>query len=160
MGGALVELVLIEESRDDGMWPITETSPDPAMVLHHMTHGMALTGHCAAPGPEPFEQVLVMSPVIAGMVASRMPTKKAMKEHLFRTARVPMSWYPPHRHDATRERARQLGITIKDGLVPVAESPDTFIILCAGGKGGLQSCGLSTMLGRSVTKKIADVPDR
>ncbi|MCB0993539.1 MAG: hypothetical protein KDB21_00510, partial [Acidimicrobiales bacterium] len=32
-----------------GAWPISESNPDPHMVLHQLTHGMALTGSMAAP---------------------------------------------------------------------------------------------------------------
>jgi hypothetical protein len=139
----------------NGMWPITEMSPDPEMVLHHVTHGMAASGHSAgAHVPEQFQQVLVMSPVIAKMVAQRMPVKGDFKRYLFENARVPLSWYASYRHAASREFLAERGIAYTDDLVPICERPDQFIVLCAGGLGGLQSCGLSTMLGFAVTRRI------
>ena len=141
-----------------GMWPITETSPDPVQVLHHVTHGMAVSGHNAGTrAPEGFEQVLIMSTVIAGYVSKLQPNKLGLKRYIWENALVPLSFYPPYRHQGTREHMAKLGLKMVNDSVPICESPDNIIILCAGGNGGLQSCGLSTMLGRSVTKKIEGV---
>ncbi|MEE9285569.1 MAG: hypothetical protein V3V35_07565 [Dehalococcoidia bacterium] len=141
----------------NGMWPITETSPDKAMVLHHVTHGMAVSGPQANQGgPSAFEQVLVMSPVIARMVADLMPTKEALKRHLFQHARIPLEWLPPYRHETARRRMKKLEIDAPDGPIALVERWEDIIILCAGGDGGLQSCGLSTMLAKSVTRRIED----
>ena len=80
----------------NGMWPITDMHHEPDQVLHHVTHGLALSGPCGgADAPNPFNTVLVLSPVIAEMVASLMPTKQELKEHLFAEARVPLDFYPP-----------------------------------------------------------------
>ena len=140
-----------------GMWPITEGSPDREMMLHHVTMGMAVSGHSATPVmPEAYEQVLVMSPVIAKSVAELQPTKAGLKQHLFDHARVPLDFYPPYRWEETRERLGRKGIAVErnDTRVPICNRPDKFIILCAGGMGGLQSVGLSCMLGKTVTRKI------
>jgi hypothetical protein len=139
----------------NGMWPITETSPEAAMVLHHVTHGMAASGHSALEFmPEPFQLVLVMSPVIARMVAELEPTKAGLKRHLFEQARIPLAWYPPYRHEGTRRYLAKHYPGVRDDLIPLTRGPDGFIVLVAGGDGGLQSCGLSTILGFAVTRKI------
>lgn len=143
----------------NGMWPITETSPDAAMVLHHVTHGMATTGHSALDYvPAPFQLVLVMSPVIARMVAEIKPEKQALKQHLFDHARIPLDWYPPCRYEDTRRYLAKHDLRVRDDLIPIAQNPEGFIILVAGGNGGLQSCGLSTILGHAVTRKIPPSP--
>jgi hypothetical protein len=139
----------------NGMWPITETSPEAEMVLHHVTHGMAASGHSAGEFvPEPFHQLLVMSPVIAHMVAELKPTKRELKQHLFDHARIPLSWYPAYRYPGTRRYLSRHDLGVQDDLIPITQSPEGFIVLVAGGNGGLQSCGLSTMLGFAVTRKI------
>ncbi len=139
----------------NGMWPIYDLSPDPAMVLHHIAHGMVATGHSGGSHvPESFQQVLIVSPVIARMVAQLLPSKEAFKKHLFENARVPLDFYPPYRHEPSRRRLADLGIAVRDERVPICERWEDFLILCAGGEGGLHSCGLSTMLGWAVTRKI------
>jgi hypothetical protein len=138
----------------NGMWPIYDMSPDPPIMLHHVTHGMAVTGHSGGPVPETFQQVLIISPEIAKMIARLLPTKAAFKRHLFENARVPLSWYPPNRHEVSRERMEALKLDIHDDLVPLCERPEDFLIICAGGNGGIHSCGMSMMLGRAATHKI------
>ena len=138
----------------NAMWAITEMSSEHESVLHHVAHGMATSGHIAVGGPEGFENVCVISPVIAEMIAQLKPTKEKLKQHIFESARIPIDWFPPNRQDQARQRMEQLGLDMSDGRVPVCPRPEDFIIVCAGGHGGLQSCGLSSMLGRSVTKKI------
>jgi hypothetical protein len=142
------------------MWPITETSPEAEMVLHHVTHGMATTGHSALEFvPEPFHLVLVMSPVIARMVAELKPTKAELKQHLFDHARIPLDWYPPYRYPGTRRYLSRHDLGVQDDLIPITQRPEGFIVLVAGGNGGLQSCGLSTILGYAVTRKIEPSPE-
>lgn len=139
----------------NGMWPITETSPEPEMVLHHLTYGMIGTGHSAATyAPDSWDMALVISPVIARMVAKLKPAKDALRHHIYEHARVPLAWYPPYRHEGSRRRAAKLGIDISDGTVPLLAKPEELYIFVAGGDGGLQSCGLSTILGKAVTRKI------
>ncbi len=140
----------------NGMWPITETSPEPAQVLHHVTHGMMVTGPAAGQDvPGGWDHVLVMSPVIAGMVAKLKPAKAALRQHIFETCRVPLAWYPPYRHEASRKKMAARGIDCSDGLAPLLSRPEQLHILVAGGDGGLQSCGISTILGKAVTRRIA-----
>ena len=139
----------------NGIWPITDLSPDSQAVLHHVTHGMATSGPCGGQrAPDGFEAVLVMSPVIAQMVARHMPTKRALKQHLFERARVPLDFYPPYRREATLRILDENGIRIEGDRIPICDSPDDFIVLVAGGMGGLQSVGLSCMLGRATTRRV------
>ncbi len=137
-----------------GMWPITDMSPDSESVLHHVTYGMATSGHSGGSVPERHEQVLVMSPVIAQMVAKLAPEKNDVKRHLFERSLIDLDWYPPNRHAESHKKLEALGIESKDGKVPIAERWEDFVIVVAGGMGGLQSCGVSCMLGKSVTRKI------
>jgi len=139
----------------NGIWPITDLSPDSEAVLHHVTHGMALSGPCGGQrAPDGFEAVLVMSPVIAQMVARHMPSKRAFKQHLFEHARVPLDFYPPYRREATLRTLAANGVRIQGDRIPVCDSPDDFVVLVAGGMGGLQSVGLSCMLGRTTTRRV------
>ena len=140
----------------NGMWAITDMSPEPEMVLHHVAHGLGVSGPCGGQrAPDGFETVLVMSPVIAKMVAGLLPTKRALKEYLFEHARVPLDHYPPYRREATLDQLAERGIEVRDGRIPVCLEPDQFVVLVAGGLGGLQSVGLSCMLGRPVTRRVA-----
>ncbi len=139
----------------NGMWPITDMHHEPDQVLHHVTHGLATTGPCGGhDAPNPFNTVLVMSPVIAEMVAGLMPTRRELQEHLFAEARVPLDFYPPYRHQATREALEEMGVTIENDRIPIVPAPDHFVILVAGGSGGLQSAGLSCMLGMATSRPI------
>ena len=46
----------------NGMWPITDMHHEPEQVLHHVTHGLTLSGPCGGhDAPNPFPTVLVMS---------------------------------------------------------------------------------------------------
>lgn len=140
----------------NGMWPITDMHHEAEQVLHHVTNGLAISGPCGGhDAPNPFPTVLVMSPVIAEMVASLMPTKQELQEHLFAEARVPLGFYPPYRHQPTRDVLENLGVEIKYDRVPIVPSPDYFVILVAGGSGGLQSAGLSCMLGMPTSRAVA-----
>ncbi len=139
----------------NGMWPITDMHHEPEQVLHHVTNGLAISGPCGGhDAPNPFPTVLVMSPVIAEMVASLMPTKQELQEHLFAEARVPLDFYPTYRHQPTRDVLENLGVVVKNDRVPIVLSPDHFVILVAGGAGGLQSAGLSCMLGLPTSRPI------
>ncbi|MCY4135116.1 MAG: hypothetical protein OXG30_09415 [bacterium] len=140
----------------NGMWPITDMHHEADQVLHHVTNGLAISGPCGGhDAPNPFPTVLVMSPVIAEMVASLMPTKQELREHLFAEARVPLDFYPPYRHQPTRDMLEGLGVAIENDRVPIVLAPDHFVILVAGGAGGLQSAGLSCMLGMPTSRLIA-----
>ena len=140
----------------NGMWPITDMHHEPDQVLHHVTRGLATSGPCGGhDAPNPFPTVLVMSPVIAEMVASVLPTKQELREHLFAEARVPLDFYPPYRHQPTRDVLENLGVAIENDRVPIVLSPDHFVILVAGGAGGLQSAGLSCMLGMPTSRAVA-----
>lgn len=144
----------------NGMWPITDMHHEPEQVLHHVTNGLALSGPCGGhDAPNPFPTVLVMSPVIAEMVATLMPTKQELREHLFAEARVPLDFYPPYRRQATRDVLDKLGVTVENDRVPIVPSPDYFVILVAGGAGGLQSAGLSCMLGMPTSRPISSSPE-
>ncbi|MBI3744202.1 MAG: hypothetical protein HY261_07970 [Chloroflexi bacterium] len=83
-----------------------------------------------------------------------MPTKDALRKHLFEQARVPLVWYPSYRHAKSREKLARLGVTWTEDAVPIVEKPERFLILVAGGDGGLQACGISTILAHAVTKKV------
>ena len=139
----------------NGMWPITEMSPENDQVLHHVTFGMAVSGHAATEQlPEGFENVLIMSPVIAKMVAEVMPDKEDLRRYIFENARVPMHFHPPYRREAARQRMDEMGFKWDGENVPITLNERRILIICAGGLGGLQSIGASCMLGMSVTRKI------
>jgi hypothetical protein len=139
----------------NGMWPITDMHHEPDQVLHHVTHGLAISGPCGGhDAPNPFPTVLVLSPVIAEMVASLLPTKQELQQHLFDEARVPLDFYPPYRRQPTRDVLEKLGVAMENDRVPIVPSPEYFVILVAGGAGGLQSAGMSCMLGMPTSRPI------
>ncbi|MCB0995310.1 MAG: hypothetical protein KDB21_09485, partial [Acidimicrobiales bacterium] len=98
------------------------------------------------------EPILVLTPGVAAAVAQIVPTKAALREHLWDRGRVPIEWLPPYKHAATRERMETLGIADPERGVPRCESPDDIAVIVAGGDAGVQSCGMSTtVLSHSAT---------
>jgi hypothetical protein len=135
-----------------GLWQISEPSAAPADVVHHVLHGMISPGHCALPLlPEPSEQILVLSPPMAQLVAVRFADVADLQRALFDTVRIPFGWVDPYKRPATLARLEELGID-RDRGIPLAESADCFTIVVAGGSAGIQSIGCSTsVLSRSVS---------
>lgn len=135
-----------------GMWQISEPSAAPADVVHQVLHGMIAPGHCAQPLlPEPGEQVLLLSPPIAALVAQHYPDVADLQRALWDKVRIPMEWVPGYKRNATLARLAELDIDVAGG-VPLAEHPGCFVVVVAGGGAGIQSFGLSTSpLSRSAT---------
>ena len=135
-----------------GLWQISDPSAAPDDVVHHVLHGMISPGHCALPLlPEPCEQILVLSPPIAQLVAARFADVADLQQALFETVRIPFEWVDPYKRPATLARLEELGID-RDGGIPLAQSAESFIIVVAGGSAGIQSIGCSTsVLSRSVS---------
>jgi hypothetical protein len=135
-----------------GLWQISDPSAAPDDVVHHVLHGMISPGHCALPRlPEPAEQILLLSPPVAQLIAVRYGTVDALQQALFETVRIPLDWVAPYKRADTLARLDELGIDPTGG-VPLAESPECFVVLVAGGPAGVQSVGCSTsVLSRSVS---------
>ena len=135
-----------------GLWQISDPSAAPDDVVHHVLHGMISPGHCALPLlPEPCEQVLLLSPPVAQLVAARFRDVADLQRALFETVRIPLDWVAPYKRPATLARLEELHLD-RNGAVPLAESPDCFVVLVAGGPAGVQSIGCSTsVLSRSVS---------
>jgi hypothetical protein len=135
-----------------GLWQISDPSATPDDVVHHVLHGMISPGHCALPRlPEPSEQVLVLSPPVAQLIATRFADVTELQQALFETVRIPLEWVAPYKRPATLARLEELGIDLNRGI-PLAERPECFVILVAGGPAGVQSVGCSTsVLSRSVS---------
>lgn len=135
-----------------GMWQISDPSAAPDEVVHHILHGMISPGHCALPLlPEPSDQVVILSPPIAQLVAARFPDIDDFRNALFDTVRIPLDWVAPYKRAATLGRLEELGIDRARGI-PLAESPMCFLVLVAGGPAGVQSIGCSTsVLSRTVS---------
>jgi hypothetical protein len=96
-----------------------------------------------------------VSPPIAALLASSFPDVADLQQALFETVRVPLEWLPPYKRAATHERLDELGIAWDGRMVPLAEGPEAFAVLVAGGDAGVQSMGMSTLtLSRSVTLPI------
>src|SRR5439155_3459530 len=101
--------------------------------------------------PEPSEQVLVLSPPIAQLVAARFADVEDLQQALFETVRIPFEWVALYKRTATLARLEELGIDRSRG-VALAQSPDCFVVAVAGGPAGVQSVGCSTsVLSRSVS---------
>ena len=105
--------------------------------------------------PNPFPTVLVMSPVIAEMVGHADAPPR-------RSCGSTCSPRPECRSTSIRRIAvsppgdvlEKLGVTVENDRVPIVPSPDYFVILVAGGAGGLQSAGLSCMLGMPTSRAV------
>jgi hypothetical protein len=139
-----------------GSWQISEPSTAVDDVVHQVLHGMINSGHNSQPRlPQSGEQLLVLTPPIARLIASRFPDVSMLQRALFDTVRVPLDWVPPYKRDATLRRLEDLGLVEAGGSIPVAESPDSFVVLVAGGDAGVQSMGMSTLtLSRSATALV------
>lgn len=139
-----------------GMWQITEPSTAVDDVVHQVVHGMISPGQCSQPRlPQSGEQLLVVSPPIAALLAVRHPDVTSLQRELFETVRVPMTWVPEYKRAATRARIEELGIETHGDLVPIAESPEAFVVVVAGGDAGVQSMGMSTLtLSRSACAAV------
>jgi hypothetical protein len=135
-----------------GLWQISDPSATPDDVVHHVLHGMISPGHCALPVlPEPSEQLLVLSPPVAQLIASRYGDVALLQQALFETVRIPLEWIAPYKRPRTLARLEELRID-RDRGVPLAEGPNCFVVVVAGGPAGVQSIGCSTsVLSRSVS---------
>lgn len=80
--------------------------------------------------------VLVLSPEHAALLARDGFTKAALKRHLFEKARVPLRRFPPGTRQALRERRARWFATAGDPAhVGVADRPEDFLVIVAGGPG-------------------------
>jgi hypothetical protein len=143
-----------------GCWQISEPSKSVDDVVHQLLHGMINTGQCSQPRlPQSGEQLLLVSPPIAALLAERFPDIGDLQRALFETVRVPMAWIPSYKRDATRDRLDEMQIAWDGESVPLAEGPESFEVLVAGGDAGVQSLGLSTLtLSRSTSSAIRSAP--
>ncbi|HEX7095989.1 MAG TPA: hypothetical protein VF183_08895, partial [Acidimicrobiales bacterium] len=141
-----------------GCWQISEPSGAVDDIVHQVLHGMISPGQCSQPRlPQSGEQLLLVSPPIAAALAQRFFDVTELQRALFETVRVPFGWIPPYKRDATVARLDELGIEWDGTMVPVAEGPEAFEVLVAGGDAGVQSMGMSTLtLSRSVTVPVED----
>lgn len=139
-----------------GMWQISEPSTVVDDVAHQVLHGMISPGQCSQPRlPQSGEQLLVVSPPIAQLLAAAFPDVADLQCALFDTVRIPMAWVPQYKRDATRARLDELAIGWRDDLVPLAEGPESFVVVVAGGDAGVQSMGMSTLtLSRSAMSLV------
>jgi hypothetical protein len=139
-----------------GMWQISEPATAVDDVVHQVLHGMISPGQCSQPRlPQAGEQLLVLSPPVAHILARRFPRVEDLQEALFAAVRIPIAWVPPYKREATRARLDELGIAWRDDLVPLAEDPGSFVVVVAGGDAGVQSIGLSTLtLSRSAVAVV------
>ena len=139
-----------------GMWQISEPNTVVDDVVHQLLHGMISPGQCSQPRlPQSGEQLLVVTPPIARLLAVRFPDIADLRRALFETVRVPMEWVPPYKRVATRARLDELGIAWHGDLVPLAENPESFVVVVTGGDAGVQSMGMSTLtLSRSAAALV------
>lgn len=139
-----------------GMWQISEPNTVVDEVAHQLLHGMISPGQSSQPRlPQSGEQLLVVSPPIAHLLAATFPDVADLQQALFETVRIPMAWVPPYKREATRARLAELDIAWRDDLVPMTESPDAFVVIVTGGDAGVQSMGMSTLtLSRSASALV------
>lgn len=139
-----------------GMWQISEPTTNVDDVAHQVLHGMISPGQCSQPRlPQSGEQLLMVTPPIARLLAQRFRDVSDLQRALFEIVRIPMAWVPRYKREATRARLAELDIAWTRDLVPLAESPAAFEVIVTGGDAGVQSMGLSTLtLSRSAIAEV------
>jgi hypothetical protein len=143
----------------NGMWAVTPGGQGKEGLLRSLAYSMASISHMGGRVPQPrgpwaYERVLVLNPVTAGVVAEAMPSKEALRRYLFEHTRAPFDWFPPHLREENLAALDSLGLPVRDGMVPLCARWEDFVVICAGGQGGVNSCGISTMFARAVTRRI------
>lgn len=96
------------------------------------------------------ESALLLCPMHAHMLKSLFPAKNDLKRHLWERGRAPLEWL-------SKRHTEHVGFAerVIDGKVPIIRRWQDFMILVAGGPGGLHSPLLTTFGDtKSVTKPI------
>lgn len=130
---------------------IVETSPRAEDVLKSLAYGLINTGvNNFMDGQS--EVLLALCPPHAHIIANAGKLSKPMlREYLWERARAPTDWFSDRKLSEIRSRK----VPIVGGKVLITERPENFIIVVAGGPGGLHSTFMPTVTGtRSVTRAI------
>src|SRR5207245_31227 len=116
---------------------ITESSPSVDDVVKSLAYSILATGsnHVRQGLGEP---MLLLCPPHATMLARAGYTKDGLKQKLHELARVPLAWLSENCKTHRGE------ITPLEDPMPMAASWDRYILVVAGGSGGLHSVFLPT----------------
>ena len=130
---------------------IVETSPRAEDVLTSLAFGLINTGVNNFMNARS-DVLLVLCPSHAQIIANGGKfTKQMLKEYLWERARAPFDWFSERRQSEIRLRKA----TILNDRVLITDRPENFIIVIAGGPGGLHSTFIPTVTGtQSVTRPI------
>ncbi len=135
----------------EASWQITDITPWPESVAHHLGHTFIRLplGRAHGPGNEGEDHssgpTLLLNPVFAKMMAVDLGhTKESFKRFLWEKNRYPAEWAPK-----THPWVEPI-----DGNVPVAVRPDLFRIFVAGSDSGYHAMALSALMGPPMTKKV------
>ncbi len=133
----------------DGSTQSTDISPWPEQVIRQIAFGMVRLQ--IGRGSEPLnkqeerEPIILLNPVFAGMFAEKLGhTKESLKRYLWETARFPADWVP----------ASHAWVIPENGRVRLMESPAGFHVIVTGGDSGYHSTAMTTVMSKSVTKRI------
>lgn len=135
-----------------GTVPITETILKSGKALiHFIAHCQDIVGTNNMLPEHPGDSLLVLCPDHAMIINRDGFSKQALKQALFDlTCRVPLSRWPEEKYDELTK-----GHKIRDGAVPLHESPENFQVVVAGGLGGFHSTWVPTYAHSSaIVKKI------
>lgn len=115
---------------------LVEFSPHADDVITTLTQGITVSSSCSG------WPMLVLSPMHARILGEAGWSKDRLRQHLFDHARVPLSAFSARAR--TNAPADRLVPLQQNGLVPLAEGPERFVIAVAGGPGGNQSVFIPT----------------
>lgn len=101
------------------------------------------------------EPLLVLAPATAYGIASEGYSKEDVKKYLFENARVKLDWMPKGFIEILRKNKSRyfLGGSIPETL-PIADKPEEFVVIVAGGWGSGSCLFISSFQSRSVTKAV------
>ena len=135
-------------------------SKGPEELLTMIAHSYVSVGNnCYFAGYAKGEMGLVLCPPHARLIGEKFKKKQDVKEFLFEhTAWVPIEMFPDHLRSAIQSNGLN---QVVNGRVRIAPTPETFVVVVAGGLAGYQSVALPGFGSPyMVTKPIARKPAR
>lgn len=130
---------------------LLSTPPTGDELIRGLARGMVNVCCNNHSHPQEGEPLLALCPSHASILARDGYTKESIKDYLWREVRMPLEWMP--------ERAGQRAIDsgrVVDGMVPLASTPEQFMIVVVGGDGALHSTFIPTFADTwAVTRPIS-----
>jgi hypothetical protein len=111
-------------------------------LLTTFTHSMTILGsNNMFPGFGLGEMVVVLCPDHARLIARDGMSKRDVQQYFFKhTSKIPLDWWPKEKHHWLIDSGR----VVEGGYTPLANRPEQFMIVVAGGGGGIHSAFIPT----------------